>query len=361
MMTPSTRTTSIPALALALGLALGACDSDAPDLDLDAPVSFRGGDGTWGPGKLNTNFLGLDQTLPVDGVPLTDDADADVRLHAVWAKRCRDRSSGAILEGLFYTSDLDGDLAVKVVDGTLQSATFRRYGDPAVTCTVDGHDWVGTIWGLIVRDGEGVTHNRYMMLVSIDKDAAGVSLYRWGFFDEGDDLWSPKLYKPTCLEDKDPYGDAFVYRYHAYLVEDLEVSATGEFTSTSSTFFIACRSGAIGKAIHWGYDPATWGTEVHELATRVVRADYCGDGESYTFAGNAVQVRDALGINDFDAVPLADEAAWSLDLGRATCVTLPREHTLRPNFQGIQCDGFTLSTCSSATMNAATIATKVAD
>ncbi|MEZ4449828.1 MAG: ADYC domain-containing protein, partial [Nannocystaceae bacterium] len=260
-------------------------------------------------------------------------------------------------------SDLDGDLSVQIVDGALQPAVFRALGNPGVTCIVDGGAWDGTIWGIIVTEN-GVTYNRYMMLLSHGFDEHNVPIYRWGFFDEGDDIWSKAAYKPTCVEDKDPYANAFVYRYHAYLVEDLHVAADGTFSEAPSTFFLACRSGAVGKAIHWGYNPAKWGMELHELATRVVRADYCGTGVSFTQAGNAVQLHDKLTpqVNEFSKVTLTDEAAWDLDLSRATCVTLPRDHALRNGFQGIDCGGPDLVPfCTGDDMDDATIATKVAD
>ncbi|MCA9691887.1 MAG: hypothetical protein KC636_19960, partial [Myxococcales bacterium] len=57
----------------------------------------------------------------------------------------------------------------------------------------------------------------------------------------------------------------------------------------------------------------------------MIRADYCGDGSSWTQPGNSVWVADHLGANQF---PLfypqpADEAVWGLH--GALCVDTPRD------------------------------------
>ena len=53
--------------------------------------------------------------------------------------------------------------------------------------------------------------------------------------------------------------------------------------------------GAIAKCVLWGYRP--WATyngtplaQYHQACTRMVRADYCGTGTSYTVTGNRISV-----------------------------------------------------------------------
>ncbi len=375
------KTSAVPTLgplagALALCLGLAACDAEGEGLDLAeaegaGEVQFRGGgDGPWGTGKLNTNFLGEDETYPLNTIPLSDDPEADIRLHAVWATHCVDRINNIVYDNeLFYTSDLDGELGIGVSDGELTPTTFRKYGDESVTCTVAGRDWKHTIWGVITRDDQDVLHNNYLMIMDRRLDPNGNRIYKWGVL-TGNNPFVPDSYTPTCDEDEDPdeapFGEVWTYRYYAYLIDGLAVDPdTGAFSSAADTLYTACRSGAVGKAVSWNYAPWEWGSDVHELATFAVRADYCGDGTPYTEEGNRVQLDDDLGINDFVDGSFSDEAAWDLSLGRASCVTTPREHDLRQGFSGISCeiDGQTvdLPPCDPQANADATIRTKIGD
>lgn len=353
--------------AVALLLAASACDTDVEG----EVVHLRdgdGGNGTWGTGKLNTNFLGEDGTYPLNAIPLVDDPKADVRLHAVWSDTCI--STGGEIEGLFYTSALNGDLGISVVDGKLQPATFRKWGDDTVECTVEGALWVNTVWGIMTPHEEDPdkTANHYMMLLDQGMDLLGEPTYKWGFFTGAQpEPFNPKLYKPTCAEDLAPLGsEAYAFRFHSYLIDGLEVDeATGDFSYGSDSVSVACTSGAIGKSISWGYTPWVWGEDVHELGTRITRADYCGTGKPHTKEGNRLQLRDEFGINAYADPEYEDEAAWDLELGRATCVTMPRDHGLRQDFAGIEChidgEAVILPSCDEGDLSAAEITTKVGD
>ncbi len=355
------------AAAFTFTLAMTGCDphDDAVAGDAQDPIDFRNGDGTWGPGKLNTNFLGEDEAYPLNAIPLVDDPSASVRLHAVWSTRCVNRTSGkTFTNGLFYTSGINGVLGIAVNAGELEPATFKQYGKPTVTCTVASNDWIGTVWGVILKDAQGAETHHYLMPLERKLDPHGNPVYRWGVFTGLNlaDLFNPTQYKATCAEDLDPFGDAHLLREHAYLVADLDVDpASGNFSELPDQLYLACRSGAVGKAIDWGYAPWQWGNDAHELATRVVRADYCGSGKSFTKKGNALQVRDQLGVNDFAAPALTDEAAWDLDTSRATCVTLPRDVLLQQDFTAITCGDEVLPACSPAAMTGSFFATKLAD
>lgn len=350
---------------LTLTLGLAACDDPgAAEVELDGDdVTFRGGDGTWGPGKLNTHFLGVNETYRLDNIPLVDDPQAPVRLHAVWARRCVDRVNGVTYKNgpLFYTSDLVGDLGISVVDGELQPATFKQYGKDHVTCEVAANDWVGTIWGVITEDALGTETNHYMMILDQRLDEHGNRVYKWGVL-TGPDPFNLKYYVPTCAEDQDPFGvDTVLLRYHAYLVDGLAVDlASGGFSAAAASVFIACRSGAVGKAIDWGYAPWDHDMAIHELATRVVRADYCGDGEHHTEVGNEVHVRDEFGVNDFSQLAMIKEAAWDLETSRATCLSLPRD-AFYQNGPPIACGGVPLPECTDEMIDDATIATKLSE
>jgi ADYC domain-containing protein len=85
----------------------------------------------------------------------------------------------------------------------------------------------------------------------------------------------------------------------------------------------ACDDGVIAKCVAWGYAPWTTDAEVHQACTRLARADYCGDGISWTLDGTIIDAYDRIGIQD--PVPDAKfhfEAAW--DTQGAVCVSRTR-------------------------------------
>ena len=67
-------------------------------------------------------------------------------------------------------------------------------------------------------------------------------------------------------------------------------------SSSSSLFTIACRGvGAIAKCVDFGYKPwlSSRNDQLHQSCVRMVRADYCGDGSSFTRDGQTINVEDA--------------------------------------------------------------------
>jgi hypothetical protein len=93
----------------------------------------------------------------------------------------------------------------------------------------------------------------------------------------------------------------------------LVAAAPGEFELT-------CTAGARGKCIRFGYLPwADGGLDLYNTCVRMVRADYCGEGEGTTRNGMLIDLYDDVGINrpERDA-GLEFEAGWSAD--GAVCV-----------------------------------------
>ena len=85
---------------------------------------------------------------------------------------------------------------------------------------------------------------------------------------------------------------------------DLE---TGDRIDDPNTATFACRGGALAKCIDWGYRPWASSTRCagdkcqqvslavhHQACTRMVRADYCGDGTPHTIDGTLIDVFDDL-------------------------------------------------------------------
>lgn len=91
---------------------------------------------------------------------------------------------------------------------------------------------------------------------------------------------------------------------------------------------IFCTAGALGKCIRLGYRPwavrdgvpldAYW-----RACVKMIRADYCGDGQPTTLDGMLIDIHDPLGIQIREGAPgLSFEAAW--DEQGAVCVAHPR-------------------------------------
>ncbi len=88
-------------------------------------------------------------------------------------------------------------------------------------------------------------------------------------------------------------------------------------------FTFACEGAAIAKCIHFGYKPwaSAGGVSLaahHQACTRLIRADYCGDGTSHTVNGQWVNVYDAVGVQQ-DTETWSMEAEWGTE--GALCVT----------------------------------------
>ncbi|MGJ3245538.1 MAG: ADYC domain-containing protein [Elainellaceae cyanobacterium] len=93
---------------------------------------------------------------------------------------------------------------------------------------------------------------------------------------------------------------------------------TGAHIDDGSITF-ACTNGALAKCVRWGYKP--WETvngeslrTYHQACTRMVRADYCGNGIGHTQDGTSIDVYDRLGIQlPVDDDGMTFEAAWDAD------------------------------------------------
>ena len=64
----------------------------------------------------------------------------------------------------------------------------------------------------------------------------------------------------------------------------------------------ACETGALAKCATWGYKPWAYDVygismaDVHQACTRMVRADYCGNGRSHTTLGTVIDHYDSVGV-----------------------------------------------------------------
>ena len=107
----------------------------------------------------------------------------------------------------------------------------------------------------------------------------------------------------------------------------------------ASAFTFACEGAAIAKCMHFGYKPWATGADGqslaghHQACTRMVRADFCGDGESHTTDGQWVNLYDGAGVQS-DTESWSLEGEWNEDGARCFTSTT-RAHA------PVTCSGFT--------------------
>jgi len=84
--------------------------------------------------------------------------------------------------------------------------------------------------------------------------------------------------------------------------------AAETYTPSSTQFTWACRHKTIAKCVELGYK--TWRGFAAQLAScvRLLRADYCGDGKSWTLNGTLINIYDNVGVQ-------GDTEGWSLEAG----------------------------------------------
>ncbi len=99
------------------------------------------------------------------------------------------------------------------------------------------------------------------------------------------------------------------------------VAGGGSKIYDTAAFTFACEAAALGKCVRFGYAP--WRSvdgvsleQHHQACTRMLRADFCGDGTSYTVDGTWVNLYDAMSIQ-LDTETWVPEAEWGSD--GATC------------------------------------------
>ncbi|WP_138499558.1 ADYC domain-containing protein [Nostoc sp. PA-18-2419] len=103
---------------------------------------------------------------------------------------------------------------------------------------------------------------------------------------------------------------------------------TGKYIDSSDIFTFGCTNGALAKCVRFGYKP--WKNfqgkslrDYHQACTRMIRADYCGNGKDHTQDGTSIDVYDVLNIQKPTANDkMVFEAAWQPD--GATCINHPR-------------------------------------
>ncbi|TIO08295.1 ADYC domain-containing protein [Mesorhizobium sp.] len=180
---------------------------------------------------------------------------------------------------------------------------------------VPQNDLVGAI--LTIGDGQGQMPLR-IDAVEIDprNPDGGIMLYAMSTRDAAGGAW-----RNVCEPDIE--GRRMGFPLAGTWTQD------GRHLPSETAFSITCTGGAQAKCARFGYRPwesAPDGTPLwdhHQACTRMIRADYCGDGIGHTRNGTPIVVYDRKGIQQDETAPdMSFEAAWGPD--GALCVSHTR-------------------------------------
>lgn len=165
---------------------------------------------------------------------------------------------------------------------------------------------------LIGRSDTG--RNVRLRVVDVEAPLGGSDIWRYHveYFFKGD--WY------ALCEDAvtGPFGAIAVDGYWSF--ERGSPTGGDKFVDGDRFTFACPRFGAIGKCVELGYRP--WGVfdgealdAHHQACTRLMRADYCGDGTPNTQDGKIVNLYDSLGVQ-VDTEDWTAEAEWDAEGAR---------------------------------------------
>ena len=87
-------------------------------------------------------------------------------------------------------------------------------------------------------------------------------------------------------------------------------SDTASYGASSSYFSLGCRAKSVAKCVELGYKTFKGYTNQMSSCVRMLRADYCGTGATYTVDGTSINVFDNVGLQP-DNQPWTPEAEWT--------------------------------------------------
>jgi len=172
------------------------------------------------------------------------------------------------------------------------------------TTTFHGSEFLSARFTTTLSNGGSVTA-RIDGMIPLTGANADLFEYQVSWYDPGNQIW-----RPLCTDEAGnamtaiPIANRWNYQQG--------VPDGGALIQDTSAFTFACRTGALAKCVLVGYRP--WVTtsggkslaQYHQACVRMLRADYCGNGTSYTQDNTPVNLYDNLGIQ-------RDDQSWSFE------------------------------------------------
>ncbi len=185
------------------------------------------------------------------------------------------------------------------IDGSLQVATVGGavLKDAALT---------GTLVKLNVTEN-GVSKARDMLIQGMSPLGSQPGVWLYDIVRRDPNEW----WNPVCV-------DGVGVPTQSIVLNEVWNPTTGAKITPrpSGAVTFACRGAALAKCVEFGYVPWKVQNGVsladhHQACTRMVRADYCGDGKSHTVNGMKIHVLDQVGVQNADTnVKYVVEAEW---------------------------------------------------
>jgi hypothetical protein len=236
--------------------------------------------------------------------------------------------NGAVLGGAQIVSvsatdaELDGELMELV-----QVSSSKVVGYDSRGRFVSFNRMAGAVLSAVLDDGDEIDVRIDDLYRSPERRNADTFFYEVSY--ETDEGWLPlcgvdELGEPIAAIALDGRWD---------FTEGTETGGT--HVDDESTFTFACRGYVLAKCVEAGYKPwsrarvCTHGEGCrmttlaahHQACTRMLRADYCGDGISHTIDATPVNFYDGFGVR-YDSQDWSAEAEW--DEEGAICAVTER-------------------------------------
>jgi len=272
-----------------LALTLAACDAEPAELGDDfgaGATEFR----PFGGFSLNTSFLGGHEHSELD-------LKGKFHKGSTLTKVCMGTVGGKHSEPVCIYPDKD---LLWVEKGQIM-------GQKGAT-PYKGEDFIGSRWFLKVDyDRDGVIDSTIdTLIVDARANATSTGIEYWDYFWKYDTKTvtglATKFIKPQEELREMCKPDAETGSLGSVALENTSLDTTpgtkAIVEKVSNSMFIACHSGAAGKAPSLGYVLYNIGHIAYTNALRVIRADYCGTGESFTEPGQKIAITDIYGLSD---------------------------------------------------------------
>ncbi len=189
-------------------------------------------------------------------------------------------------------------------------------------------EMVGTLFDAQLEDGTAATVRIDSFSMTGDVNAGDIYLYEVSYVTR-----ETGNFEPLCGVDETGYPIQAIALGGTWNLGE-GVRGGGDWIEDPSVFTFACRKYALAKCVEAGYGPwavvpLTLGGQMvdvplrprHQACTRMMRADYCGDGTSHTVDGTPVNFYDDITLRN-DNLPWDFEAEWDED--GAICASTAR-------------------------------------
>jgi hypothetical protein len=215
-------------------------------------------------------------------------------------------------------TNLDGvQLGGMPVDSTTLSASVFSGAQGSTPLT--GNDFAGAEFQAMRGDLTTVT----LRISSIVAPEAPSDVWSYfvDYFDDNDSQWYAICHDGVGPLAAIPLNGTWDHRWN--------VAGGGSHTDDPTKFTFACeQTGGLAKCVRQGYEPWAMHDGIllanhHQACVRMLRADYCGNGASYTTSGRLVNDYDDIGIQQ-DTNAFIIEAEWTPN--GSACMSLHRRY-----------------------------------